>query len=195
MISLGILGSTRGTNLAPIVDAIHEQRLDASIKIVASNQSHALILERACAAGLRAVWIDPDGLTRDQFDARVSNLFTEAGVERIVLTGYMRILSASFVTRWKNKIINVHPSLLPAFAGKRDLEVHRAVIAAGVPESGCSVHIVTADVDAGPVLLQKRCPVYSGDTPEILKTRVQALEGPALVEVLKFIRNLDYYAF
>lgn len=181
---LGILGSTRGTHLAALVEAIQQQRLSATIEMVISNKPHTGILERAQSYGLFTQFIDPQGLTREQYDQQVSALLQQHTVDLIVLLGYMRILSGDFVTTWENKIINVHPSLLPAFAGKMDLDVHRAVLAAGVKETGCTVHFVTQDVDAGPILLQKKCPVYPGDTPEELKKRVQQLEGEAIIEAL-----------
>jgi len=186
MIRLAILGSTRGTYLTAMMEAIQQKRLLATIEIVISNKPNAVILERAKSYGLLTQFVDSQGLTREQYDQHISSLLQQHAVELIVLIGYMRILSADFVTTWENKIINVHPSLLPAFAGKMDLEVHRAVIAAGVKETGCTVHYVTQDVDAGPILLQKKCAVYSGDTPEELKKRVQQLESEAIVETLKF---------
>ena len=100
----------------------------------------------------------------------------------LLSVGYMRILSAEFVTEWNNKVINVHPSLLPAFAGKMDLEVHQAVL----DETGCTIHYVTPEVDEGPVLLQKKCAVLKNDTAESLKNRVQLLEGAALVEAIQY---------
>lgn len=184
MIRLGILGSTRGTNMLALIEAIEKKRLSASIEIVISNQSSALILERAHAQGLPACFMDASGLTRAAYDEKVSALLREHAVDMVVLIGYMRILSAEFVTEWENKIINVHPSLLPAFAGKMDLDVHSAVLEAGVTETGCTVHYVTKEVDAGPAILQLTCPVLATDTPESLKTRVQELEGLALIEAI-----------
>ncbi len=189
MIRLGILGSTRGTNLTAIVDAILQQRLAASIEIVISNKVEAGILERAKSYTLATQFVNPQGLTREQYDHHLSLLLKQHAVDLIVLIGYMRILSTDFVTTWANKIINVHPSLLPAFAGKMDLEVHRAVMAAGVKETGCTVHYVTAEVDAGPIVIQKKCAVLDGDTPEKLKARVQQLEGQALVEAIAMIEK------
>lgn len=181
MIRLGILGSTRGTHLLSLIDAIANRQLSADIAIVISNKENAGILERARSHGLPAQFIDAKNLTRETYDQKVSNLFQQYGVDLIVLIGYMRILSAEFVTTWKNKIINVHPSLLPAFAGKMDLEVHRAVLDAGLQETGCTVHYVTAAVDAGPIILQKQCPVLANDTVQSLKERVQVQEAQALV--------------
>lgn len=185
MIRLGILGSTRGTNLDAIVTAINNKQLTAAIEIVISNKSTAPILERAKSHGLTAEFIDPADLTRAAFDAKISALLKYHAVDLVVLIGYMRILSAEFISVWTDKIINVHPSLLPAHAGKMDLDVHRAVIAAGEQETGCTVHFVTEQVDAGPILLQKKCRVQISDTAEELKDRVQKLEGLALVEAVR----------
>ncbi|RDI45194.1 phosphoribosylglycinamide formyltransferase [Aquicella lusitana] len=187
MIRLGILGSTRGTNMLAIIDAIQQRDLTATIEIVISNKADAVILERAATYGLPARFIDPKGLTREAYDAKLSAVLRQCSVDLVVLTGFMRILSADFIAEWKHKIINVHPSLLPAFAGKMDMEVHRAVVESGVSETGCTVHYVTEEVDAGPVILQKKCPVLAGDTPESVKARVQQLESRALVEAIRLL--------
>ncbi len=189
MIRLGILGSTRGTNLTALTDAIQQRRLDAAIEVVISNKQDALILDRAQQYGIKAQYLDPAGLSREAYDEKVSEVLNASAVELIVLIGYMRLLSSSFVNRWSNRVINVHPSLLPAHAGLMDLAVHRAVIDAGEQESGCTVHYVTEQVDAGPILLQKRCAVLPSDTPELLKARVQVLEGLALVESIELLVN------
>jgi phosphoribosylglycinamide formyltransferase-1 len=190
MLRLGILGSTRGTNLLAIIDAIQQRRLPASIEVVISNKPDAMILERARANGLLAEFISPTNLTREEYDQIVSTELKSHAVDLIVLIGYMRILSNAFVGSWKNKMINVHPSLLPAFEGKMDLDVHRAVLQSGIKETGCTVHYVTEEVDQGPIILQKKCPVLIDDTPESLKARIQVLEGDALVEVLKQLNSL-----
>lgn len=184
MLRLGILGSTRGTAMLPILAAIEEQRLSASVEVVISNKADALILSRAKSHGIETYHLEPRDLTREQYDEKVSALLRQKQVDLILLIGYMRILSNAFVTEWANKMVNIHPSLLPAFAGKMDLDVHRAVLQSGVKETGCTVHYVTADVDAGPILLQMKCVVLPTDTPEILKARVQALEGKALIEAI-----------
>ena len=189
MIRLGILGSTRGTHLQAIVDAIRNKELSASIEIVISNKKDAGILSRAQDDHMTSTFIDPTGLSRAAYDEKVSACLNQHHVDLVVLIGYMRILSDAFVATWQNKIINVHPSLLPAFAGMMDLDVHRAVINAKVRESGCTVHYVTAEVDAGPILLQSKCDVLPNDTAESLKMRVQQLEGVALVTAIRQIAN------
>ncbi len=186
---LAILGSTRGTNLQALITAINERALLANIELVISNKKDAIILSRAASYGLPTEYVDPTGLTRDEYDRKLDSLLKQHQIEVIALIGYMRILSHDFVRAWQKKIINVHPSLLPDFAGMMDLEVHRAVLAAKRSESGCTVHYVTEQVDGGPIIIQKKCPVFPDDTPEELKARVQALEGDALVESLNILRS------
>lgn len=181
MIRLAILGSGRGTNLPPLIQATANGNLLAEIAVVISNKSDAILLVRARDAGVSTEFVNPAGLTREAFDAEVSAILKKYKIDLIVLSGYMRILSAQFVHEWQDKIINVHPSLLPAYAGKMDLSVHEAVLAADEKETGCTVHLVTEEVDAGPILLQRRCRVLEDDTPETLKQRVQALEAEALI--------------
>jgi len=185
MLQLGILGSTRGTNMLGIIDAINNQELNARIAIVISNKKAAPILERARVHGIKTQFINPEGLSREAYDQQLNLSLKENAVDLIVLIGFMRILSATFVNDWKNKIINVHPSLLPAHAGKMDLAVHASVLAAEEKITGCSVHLVTEEVDAGRILVQKSCPVFSGDSVTELKERVQSLETPALIEAIR----------
>ncbi|MFI4918993.1 MAG: phosphoribosylglycinamide formyltransferase [Legionellales bacterium] len=191
MIRLGILGSTRGTNMLTLIEAIHQGLLPATIEVVISNKAHAPILDRAKNKGLQAQYLSAEGLTRAEFDQKISALLHQHQVDLVVLIGYMRILSAEFVTQWHNKVINVHPSLLPAFAGKMDVAVHQAVLDSGIKESGCTVHYVTQQVDAGPIVVQKKCPVLIDDTAESLKERVQKLEGVALVEAILALDQIN----
>jgi len=188
-IRLGILGSTRGTSLQPIIDAIREQRLSASIQSVISNKADAFILQRATEQGITAQFIDSKDISRENYDKKISNLFRACQVDLIVLIGYMRILSGIFIEEWRNKMINVHPSLLPAFGGGMDKNVHQAVLDSGVKETGCTVHYVTETVDAGPILIQKKCAVKTDDTVESLKARVQQLEGEALIQAIESFRT------
>lgn len=182
---VGVLGSTRGTALQGVLDAMAAGTLDAEIVLVVSDRAQAGILERAARYGVPTQHIGAAGLSREEFDARVTAAFRAAGAELLLMIGYMRIVSSNFVEAWRGRLLNVHPSLLPAFAGMMDRKVHEAVLAAGVAETGCTVHRVIEDVDAGPIVLQKRCAVLPGDTVETLKERVQALEQAAFVETLK----------
>jgi phosphoribosylglycinamide formyltransferase-1 len=185
MLRLGILGSTRGTVLVPIIEAIHKQSLAASIEMIVSNKQDAGILEKAKTFKLPHQFVDPNNVVKDNYDKILSDIFVGKAVDLIILIGYMRILSDAFVTTWRNKIINVHPSLLPKFAGGMDKNVHQAVLDAGEAESGCTVHVVTEEVDSGPILVQKKCVIEAGDTVLSLKDKVQLLEGQALIEAIK----------
>lgn len=184
-LKVGVLGSTRGTALQGILDAIAAGMIDAEIVLVVSDKQHAPILERAAKYGVRRLFLSPAGLKREAYDDQVSDALREVGAELVLLIGYMRIVSAKFVETWRGRLLNVHPSLLPAFGGLMDQKVHEAVLAAGVSETGCTIHQVTEEVDGGPIVLQKRCPVLPGDTAEMLKDRVQVLEQAAFVEVLQ----------
>jgi phosphoribosylglycinamide formyltransferase-1 len=183
---VGVLGSTRGTALQGVLDALAAGSLPGvELALVVSDKATAPILERARMAGVPAEWIAATGLTRVAYDERVTVVLREAGVELVLMIGYMRIVSPAFVEAWRGRMLNVHPSLLPAFGGLMNKSVHEAVLAAGVGETGCTIHQVTEEVDGGPVVLQKRCAVLPSDTVEALKDRVQALEQAAFVEVLK----------
>lgn len=182
---VGVLGSTRGTALQGVLDAIAAGELDVELALVIADKVHAPILERAARYGVPTLHLDPTGLKRAEYDERVSSALQDAEVELVLLVGYMRIVSASFVERWRGRLLNVHPSLLPAFGGMMNLSVHEAVLASGVKETGCTIHQVTEEVDAGPIMLQLRCDVLLDDDAEALKARVQALEQRGFVEVLR----------
>jgi phosphoribosylglycinamide formyltransferase-1 len=184
---LAIVGSTRGTDMLALIAAITQKELAASIEVVISNKADAMILERARRHALNAVFVDPKNLSREEFDKKLSQELQVHQVDLIILIGYMRILSNQFVSDWRGKIINVHPSLLPAFAGGMDQNVHQAVIDAREKMSGCTVHFVTEEVDGGPILIQKKCAVSAQDTAATLKDRVQDLEGLALIEAVNMI--------
>jgi phosphoribosylglycinamide formyltransferase-1 len=171
--------------LQGVLDALAAGTLPVELVLVVSDRAAAPILARARAHGVPALFLDPAGLSREAYDAHVSEVLQESGAQLVLMIGYMRIVSAAFVEAWRGRLLNVHPSLLPAFGGMMDKSVHQAVLDAGVPETGCTIHQVTEDVDAGPIVLQRRCPVLPGDTADTLKARVQALEQAAFVEVLR----------
>ena len=184
-LKVGVLGSTRGTALQGVIDAVEHGTLDVELALIVSDKETAPILQRAADHSIPSVFLSPAGLTREVYDTQVTEALQQAGVQLVLLIGYMRIVSASFVSAWRGRLLNVHPSLLPAFGGKMNKNVHEAVLAAGVTETGCTIHQVTEDVDAGPIVLQKRCAVLPDDTVDTLKDRVQALEQEAFVEVLQ----------
>jgi phosphoribosylglycinamide formyltransferase 1 len=183
-INLVILGSTRGTDLQYIIDSIESRNLNAKINLVLSNKQEAYILQRSKNHNLNAFCIESKGKKRQEYDQIIGDEIAKYDFDIIVLIGYMRILSDDFVDRFEGKIINVHPSLLPKFAGGMDCDVHEEVIKSGEKTTGCTVHIVSKIVDGGQILLQKSCEVLHNYTPETLKARVQELEGNALVEVI-----------
>jgi len=196
-LKLAILGSTRGTDMQAIVEAINKGELNTTIKVVISNKKDAFILERARNNNLSAVFVNPNSadenikLSREEFDSEVIKILEQHDVDLILLIGYMRILSAPFVQKYKNRIMNVHPSLLPAFAGGMDLNVHEEVLKAGVKVTGCTVHYVDETVDGGKIITQKWCPVEPNDTVETLKEKVQKLEGSAFIEAIKEFEELN----
>jgi len=192
MINLGVLGSTNGTDLQAILDSIKNKKVNASVNIVVSNQKHAFILERAKTHGVNACFVSHKNKTREEFDREVTSLLEEHNVELILLIGFMRILSQEFCHRWQDKILNVHPSLLPKYAGGMDTNVHEDVLLNGDNETGCTIHFVTEDVDRGPILIQKSCSVEESDTVETLKKKVQALEGQAFVDAINLVTDKSY---
>ncbi len=188
---VGVLGSTRGTSLLPLLKAYKQSKLpDIDFRIVVSNREHSGILDKARAYGVAASHIPVKGATREAYDQAVAGELHKHEVNLILLVGYMRIVSAQFVAQWRNRIVNIHPSLLPRHKGLMDLQVHQAVIDQGEPESGCSLHLVTEAVDDGPVILQLKCDVSAQDDAESLKAKVQALEAQAF---LKFLEKPQSY--
>ncbi len=135
-LKVGVLGSTRGTALQGILDAIAAAVLDVELALVVSDKRNAPILERAERYEAPTLFLDPTGLKRDEYDRHVTDALRQAGAELVLMIGYMRIVSSSFVKEWKGRLLNVHPSLLPAFGGLMNQKVHEAVLAAGASETG-----------------------------------------------------------
>tara|TARA_Y100000992_G_scaffold166093_1_gene111566 strand:+ start:2045 stop:2626 length:582 start_codon:yes stop_codon:yes gene_type:complete len=192
MLKLAVLGSTRGTDLDAIVSAIDEGILNATIKLVISNKENAYILKRAEKNNIKSIFLSDYSVTREEYGNLLNKIFIDNNVDIVLLIGFMRILSKSFCKKWDNKILNVHPSLLPKYAGGINNNVHRDVLKNKDSETGCTIHYVTANVDSGPILIQKKCEVQPGDTIESLKDRVQHLEGQAFIEALHLIENKNY---
>ena len=189
MIKLGVLGSTNGTDLRAIFDAIGSGELNAEVSVVLSNQKNAYILERAENHSVPAMFISHKEKSREEFDYEMTSILKNHNVDLVLLVGFMRILSAEFCREWQDRLLNVHPSLLPKYAGGMDTNVHEEVIKNGDTETGCTIHFVTDEVDGGPILIQKKCNVDAGDTVETLKTKVQELEGRAFIEAIQLIQN------
>ena len=192
MLKLAVLGSTRGTDLDAIVSAIDEGILNATIKLVISNKENAYILKRAEKNDIKSMFLSDNSVTREEYGNLLNKIFIDNNVDIVLLIGFMRILSKSFCKKWDNKILNDHPSLLPKYAGGINNNVHRDVLKNKDSETGCTIHYVTANVDSGPILIQKKCEVQPGDTIESLKDRVQHLEGQAFIEALHLIENKNY---
>jgi len=189
-VRIGLVGSTRGSSSQAVFDAIQRGELNAQFVVVASNKADAGILDRGRTEGVKAVHVPcKKGTPRAEYDAEMTKVLKDEGVDLVMLCGFMRIVSKEFCEAWEGSCINIHPSLLPKHAGGMDLEVHKAVLEAGETESGCTVHIVTEEVDGGPIVVQRKVPVVAGDTPESLKSKVQAEEGPALVEAVRKSRH------
>ena len=182
---LAILISGRGSNMQALIDACAQPDFPAEIALVLSNRPDAGGLDRAKDAGLPTAIVDHAGYeTREAFEAVMSDLIEAAGAQLVCLAGFMRLLTPDFVNHWRDRLINIHPSLLPSFPG---LHTHERAIEAGVKLHGCTVHFVRAEMDNGPIIGQAAVPVLSGDTPEDLAARVLAAEHqlyPACVKLV-----------
>jgi len=173
---LGVLGSGEGSNFGVMLEAIDAGTLPAQIALVLSDKPQARILERAAARGIPHAWIDP-GAHPNRFSPEaqqaVSDQFRAAGCDLIICAGFMRRLKDPVLTDFAGRIVNIHPSLLPAFPGR---EAWKQAYEAAVTETGCTVHLIDAGIDTGPILAQTRVPVYMGDSADDIRRRIQAAE-------------------
>jgi phosphoribosylglycinamide formyltransferase-1 len=182
---LGVLISGRGSNLQALIDAIADGRLDGSIAVVISNREDAGGLQRARAAGVEAICLSHRGWpTRDDYDRALVRELQARGVGLVCLAGFMRLVGAPLIEAFPNRIVNIHPSLLPAFPG---LEAQRQAIEHGVKVSGVTVHLVTAELDGGPIIVQRAVPVLPGDTADSLAARILEEEHRAYPEAVQTI--------
>jgi phosphoribosylglycinamide formyltransferase-1 len=171
---LGVLASGRGSNLQAIIDACEGGQIDAVIALVISNVAETHALERGRRHGIEAAFIDPSlHRTSEEFDATAIDLLRKHEVELVCLAGFMRLLSPHFIREYRNRIMNIHPALLPAFPG---LHAQRQALRCGAKVSGCTVHFVDEGVDTGPIIIQAVVPVLDDDTEEILSARILAYE-------------------
>ena len=166
---VGVLISGRGSNMASLVAAAREADCPYEVVLVASDKPDAAGLTHAAEQGIATFAHSPRGIPKAEYEAVIDRALRDAGVETIALAGYMRLLSGDFVATWRDRIVNIHPSLLPAYKG---LDTHARAIAAGDREAGCSVHVVTEELDAGSVLAQARVPILPDDTADTLAARV-----------------------
>jgi phosphoribosylglycinamide formyltransferase 1 len=182
---VGVLISGRGSNLGALIEACKAPDYPAKIALVVSNVPSAQGLLRAEASLIPALVINhKDFTSREEFDAALDNALNEAGVELLCNAGFMRLHTQGFVEQWRDRHLNIHPSLLPAFRG---LHTHSQVLDAGVMITGCTVHFVRAEVDTGPIVAQAAVPVHPGDTPESLGARVLEAEHHLYPHALKLV--------
>lgn len=192
MFKIAVLASTNGTDLQAIIDEIKAGKMPGiELALVASNKENCYAIQRAKEQGFKTLFVDPKGKTREEFDREMTTMLAAANIDLIVLVGYMRILSFTFVRKFKNKIINVHPALIPKYCGPQFFgsNVHEAVLSAHEKETGMTIHYVDEGVDTGEIILQKTCEVDPSDTPETLKAKVQALEKQWYPEVIRQLAN------
>ncbi len=182
---VAVLISGRGSNLQALIDACAPADFPAEIRLVLSNRADAAGLERARRAGIPAQVVSHREYgTRAEFDAALDRALEAAGIELVCLAGFMRVLGDAFVARWRDRVVNIHPSLLPAFPG---LDTHARALAAGVRFTGCTVHFVREAVDDGPIIVQAAVPVLPGDDSDKLAARVLAAEHRAYPLALRLI--------
>jgi len=181
---VAVLVSGRGSNLAALIQAAKTPGYPAEIALVVSNVPGAGGLEIARLAGVANRIVPHQGLPRETFDARIDAALREANIDIVCEAGFMRIHGEAFARAWAGRILNIHPSLLPAFPGTR---VHEQVLAAGVKETGCTLHFLTPELDSGPIVLQAKVPVLAGDTVETLSARVLAEEHRLYPEALRLV--------
>jgi phosphoribosylglycinamide formyltransferase-1 len=186
---LGILLSGRGSNFVAIADSIAAGRLDAEIAVVISNRAHAPGMTAAQQRGLKVAMLPSRGIEREEYDALLAAELDQAGVDLICLAGYMRLLSPSFIRRFPLRILNIHPSLLPAFPG---LDVQQKAIDHGVKVSGCTVHFVDEGLDSGPIVKQATVPVLDDDTAESLAARILKEEHRVYSEAIALVLSGNY---
>ncbi|GJL86012.1 MAG: phosphoribosylglycinamide formyltransferase [Micavibrio sp.] len=184
-LNLAVFISGRGSNLQSLIDACQEDNYPAQISVVLSNKPNVQGLERAKKAGIPTLTIPhKDFETKEAFEGTILEALKDYPIDLICLAGFMRILSPYFIGHWPDKIINIHPSLLPDYKG---LNTHERALADGQKEVGCTIHHVVPEMDSGPIIMQKKVPVLDGDTPETLAERVLEQEHIAYPEAVRLL--------
>lgn len=186
---LGILISGRGSNMLALIQAVQSGRLDAAIALVVSNVEGAAGLEKARTHGIETLVISHKGMAREEHERQVVEALKQRRVDLVCLAGYMRLLSPYFIRQFPQRILNIHPSLLPAFPG---LEAQRQALAYGVKYSGCTVHFVDETLDGGPIIAQAVVPVHDNDTVESLSARILEQEHKTYVEAVALVLSGAY---
>ena len=184
---IAILISGRGSNMVALIDAVKSGEIPASeVAVVISDKPNAAGLEKARERGVDTVVVERRGRTREEHDAEIISVLNSYGVELVCLAGYMRLLSPGFIRAFPDRIVNIHPSLLPSFPG---LNVQQQAIDHGVKVSGCTVHFVNEDLDAGPIILQKVVDVKDDDTAETLSARILEQEHRTYIEAVRLVAS------
>ena len=187
MVNIGVLISGNGTNLQAIIDGIDRGIIKGKIQVVISNRKDAFGLIRAKKANIESLYIDPAGCDAAAYDQKILYELKKRNVDLVVLAGYLRILSKEFIEEYKNRIINIHPSLIPSFCGRGYYgdRVHKAVLDYGVKYTGATAHLVDEGTDTGPIILQEVVKVDDNDSVETLKEKVLEVEHSILVQAVK----------
>jgi phosphoribosylglycinamide formyltransferase-1 len=187
---VGVLISGRGSNLQALIDAVADGRLNASLAVVISNREDAQGLDRARRAGIETICVSHRGWrSRDEFDRALATELQRRKIDVVCLAGFMRVLGAPMIEAFPNRILNIHPSLLPSFPG---VDAQRQALEHGVKVAGVTVHLVTSELDGGPIVLQKTVPVLDTDTEDTLSARILAEEHRAYPEALKILLDEDW---
>lgn len=187
-LKIGVLGSTKGTDMQAIIDSIEQHELEAEIVLVASDKENAFILERAKKYGIEILVVNyKEYENREDAEKILVQHLKEKETDLVLLIGFMKIITPYFVKEFKRRIWNIHPSLLPKYAGGMNLEVHAEVLKNNEKETGCTLHEVGEKVDAGKIILQKKVGIAENETPETLKDKVQKLEQECFLEALKMV--------
>jgi phosphoribosylglycinamide formyltransferase-1 len=187
--NIAVFASTRGTDFQAIIDELEDGNLEGvNLKFLLTNKERCGAVEKAEKHNIPIKFVDPKNKTREEYDVELADICEKEGIDLICLVGWMRILSEDFVKRFRDRIINVHPSLLPKYPGM-DLDVHAEVLRNSEAETGMTIHFVTEELDAGPILIQRSIPIMPDDTPESLKEKVQELEKKWYPEAIRMIQN------
>jgi phosphoribosylglycinamide formyltransferase 1 len=186
---LGILISGRGSNFEAIAENVANGTIDAEIGVVIANRAEAPGLAAARARGLNAVCLPSKGLDREVYDRQLVEQLRKNAIDLVCLAGFMRLLSAGFIREFPNRILNIHPSLLPAFPG---LDAQHQALAHGVKLTGCTVHFVDQDLDAGPIVVQAAVPVHDDDTVDTLSARILKEEHRIYSEAIRIVLAGNY---
>src|SRR3989344_2579942 len=187
-LNIAVLGSTKGTDMLAIIDAIEKKQLDAQIVLVVSDKKDALILDRAKSHKIDTFVVDYKKYDkRDDAEKEIVKKLNSKKVGLVLLIGFMKILSPYFVTEFRQRIWNIHPSLLPKYAGGMNMDVHSEVLKNKEKESGCTLHEVSEEVDTARIILQKKLKITPNETAQSLKEKVQKLEQECLLEAIKSV--------